>query len=193
MYFLIFYLFITNFAPPILRATIFTILNVINKEFKLKVKTIYLLILTLLIMLNINYYYIYNIGFILSFTISFYLISFKKIINKYQNYFIKTLTISIIAFISSMPIIINSYFKINLLSPIINMLFVPLLTLIIYPLSLLTFIIKPIDPFFYKITKIMEVLSLKIAKVLKEQSKYRDYLSPLEEYLKMKTLGILST
>lgn len=160
---LIFYLFITNFQSSIIRATIFFIILTVNKEFNLKIKTIFLLIISACILLIINPFMIYSLGFILSFTVSFYLILFKNLINKYQSYFAKTLVISLIAFFSSAPIIINSFFKLNLLSPIINLYFVPLMTFIIYPLSLITFLFKPLDNIFLNIVNIMENASLKLS------------------------------
>lgn len=163
--FLLFYLFITNFQSSILRAVAFFIILTINKQFELKVSTLKLLIITLCTLLIINPYLIYSLGFILSFTVSFFLILFKGLINKYQNYFSKTLVISLIAFLSSAPIIINSFFKINLLSPIINLYFVPLVTFIIYPLALLTFIFKPLDNIFLNIVTIMENASLKLSNI----------------------------
>ena len=163
--FLLFYLFITNFQSSILRAVAFFIILTINKQFELKISTLKLLIITLCTLLIINPYLIYSLGFILSFTVSFFLILFKGLINKYQNYFSKTLVISLIAFLSSTPIIINSFFKINLLSPIINLYFVPLVTFIIYPLALLTFIFKPLDNIFLNIVTIMEKASLKLSNI----------------------------
>lgn len=163
--FLLFYLFITNFQSSILRAVAFFIILTINKQFELKISTLKLLIITLCTLLIINPYLIYSLGFILSFTVSFFLILFKGLINKYQNYFSKTLVISLIAFLSSAPIIINNFFKINLLSPIINLYFVPLVTFIIYPLALLTFIFKPLDNIFLNVVTIMENASLKLSNI----------------------------
>lgn len=161
---LIFYLFIVNITPSILRAVIFFILISINKFFDLKIKTIYILSMTFTFLLAINPYYIYNLGFILSFTVSFYLILFKNIINSTDNYFSKTLNISLIAFLSSSVILINNFNSLNLLAPLINLYFVPL-TAIIYPFSLLTFLIKPLDSIFLKFISLMENASLYFSKI----------------------------
>lgn len=162
---LVFYLFITNFEPSILRATVFFIILTINKQFELKIETINLLIITLNILLIYNPFYIYSLGFILSFTVSFYLVLFTKLINKYQNYISKTLVISLIAFLASSPIIINTSFSLNLLAPLINLYFVPLITFIIYPLAILTFIFKPLDNIFLKFVTIMENASIKLSNI----------------------------
>ena len=162
---LIFYLFITNFQASILRATIFFIIITINKQFELKVDTLTLLVITCAILLIYNPFYIYNLGFLLSFVITFYLIAFSKIISQKRSYFSKNLAISLIAFLASAPILINNFFQLNLLSPLINLYFVPIMTFIIYPLALLTFIFKPLDNLLFILIQIMENASLNISKI----------------------------
>lgn len=163
--FLIFYMFLTNFTPSVVRASLMFIIITINKIIKLKIKTIYILIFTCTICLLNNPYIIYHIGFLFSYIITFYLIIFKNIINSQKNYISKTFIISLIAFISSIPIQINNFHEINILSPIINIIFVPLVSLIIYPLSLVTIIIKPLDIILLQTTQIMENLSLVIQNI----------------------------
>ena len=155
--FLLFYIFITNFSPSVIRAVLmFILIKVTNK------KSIQIIITLFLLFILINPFYIYNIGFLFSFTITFFLILFKEKIKKHENYFIKTFIISFVAFLASIPIMINSFYKINLLSPIINVIFVPFASLIIYPLSLLTYIFPILDFPLEKIISIFEMLSFKI-------------------------------
>ncbi len=156
----IFFSFLTNYSPSILRALILYILVTINKAFKLNIKTIYLLIIDFILLLLYNPFYIYNIGFIFSFTISFSLILTTHIINNYNNYFIKLFVTSLISFITSIPILINNFHEINLLTPVANIVFVPLVSFIIFPMSLLTIIIKPLDNIFLLLTNILEQTSL---------------------------------
>ena len=158
--FFIFFAFLTNYSPSILRALILYILLSINKILELNIKTIYLIILDLIILLIYNPYYIYNIGFIYSFTVSISLILFSNTINKYKHYLLKLLITSTISFITSIPISINNFYEINILTPIINLVFVPLVSLIIFPLSLITLIIKPLDDILKILTSILEKLSL---------------------------------
>jgi len=157
---LLLYMFLTNFAPSVVRAALMFIILTTNQFIKLKINTLYILFLIAGIYLLYNPYMIYHLGFLFSFVITFYLILFSKLIKKYKNYILKTFIISFISFLASAPIQINNFFSINLLSPIINILFVPLVTLIVYPLSLLTLIIKPLDTSLLNIVKIMEQLSL---------------------------------
>ena len=144
--FLIFYMFLTNFTPSVIRATFLFILLSLNKLFNLKINPLICILLILDVMLLINPYYIYNIGFVLSFLVSISLIIFGKITNNYKNYFVKIFMISLISFLISIPIMINNNNEINLLSPLINVIFVPFISIIIFPLSLLTFFIPLLNP-----------------------------------------------
>ena len=163
--FFIFFSFLTNYSPSILRALILYISLTINKIFNLKIKTIDLIILDLIILLIYNPYYIYNIGFIYSFATTITLIITSNIINKYKNYISKTFITSLISFTTSIPISINNFHEINLLTPIINILFVPLISFIIFPLSLLTLLIKQLDNIFLISINILEQLSILIKKI----------------------------
>ena len=107
---------------------------------------------------------IYSVAFKYSYVISFYLITFNKIIERFKNYFIKILVTSLISFIVSIPITINTLFQINLLTPIINVIFVPLVSLLIFPLSLITLVIPKLDNLLVIFTNLMQNLSLLIGK-----------------------------
>ena len=91
--FLLIYMFLTGFTPSVIRGSLLYILNSLKKVLKINIKTIYILILIFSICLLVNPYVVYNIGFKFSFIISFYLIIFNKIINQYNNYFVKTFVI----------------------------------------------------------------------------------------------------
>ena len=162
--FLIFYTFLTSFSPPIIRGVSLFILLTIKKFINIKVKTVYLLILMASIYLFYNPFIIYNIGFLFSFIISFYLLLFTNDISKIKGYIKKTFIISFICFLASLPILIINFHYINLLSPFINIIFVPLVTFIIYPLSLITAFIPALDNPFLNMCELLEDLSLFFSK-----------------------------
>ncbi len=140
---LLFYSFLANFSPSITRAFIFYLLILINKEFKLKISTLNLLYLTFGIMVLYNPFYIYDIGFIYSFVTTFTIIYIaKKLEGKGKLY--KTFMISFICFLGSAPITLSNFYEINFLSIIINILLTPLISMVIYPLSLISLFI-PIE------------------------------------------------
>jgi len=160
IFFLLFYMFLTNFTPSVIRATFLFIFISLNKLLKLNLSTFRMLLIILLINLIINSYNIYNVGFKFSYIISLYLIAFNKIINRNKNYIVKIFVTSFISFLVSIPILINNYFSINLMTVFNNIIFVPLISLIIFPFSLIVILVPYLD-FIYKILiNILENLSL---------------------------------
>ncbi len=157
---LIFYMFLTNFTPSVVRASLMFIILTIKKVFNLKISSISVFLLVLALYLLDNPYMIYHLGFIYSFTITFYLILFNKLIINIKGYFKKILMISFIAFLAGMPITINNFFSINLVSILLNTIFVPLVSLVIYPMNLLVLLFKPLDNLLQVFVSFMENLSL---------------------------------
>jgi len=151
--FLLFYCFLTGFSPSIIRATLFFIFS---KYIDIKK----LIVIVFCLMLLYNPYYIYNVGFLFSFVVSFYLIMFSKLINKYNNYFVKIFIISLISFLAGLPILINNFYSINLMSVFLNIIFVPLVSFVIFPLSLITFIFPFFDNILYLFINLFELLSI---------------------------------
>lgn len=166
IFILLFYTFITNFSSSILRAFLLFLLIYINKKFKFNLKTIEIIMLILLILLMYNPFYIYSIGFKFTFIISIILILFSKKINNFKNYFSKLLMTSLISFFISLPIVINNFFEINLINPLLNLIFVPFISIIIFPFSLISLIFPFLDNIFYIIVKFMENISIYINNTL---------------------------
>ena len=133
------------------------ILSWLNKKFKLNIKPIILFIFDLIITLIINPFYIFNKGFLYSYSISFILILEKDKLN--GNYLIKLLKISIISFLYSIPFNIYFNYSINLLSIFYNLFYVPIFSLIIFPLSLLTLILPFLDNIFYQVMNVLNNIS----------------------------------
>lgn len=156
---LIFYLLLVDFSPSVLRAVLFFILFSINKIYYFYIKPVNIFIVVVFISLLINPKYIFDIAFLYSFSISFSLIVLGDYINQYKNYFIKLLITSLISFIVSIPITIYSFNQINILSIIYNIFYVPLVSIIVFPLSLITFFIPPLEIILNITIKILEYSS----------------------------------
>ena len=162
IFFVIFYMFLTDFSPSIMRTGIFLILLLINKKFKLKIDNKYLMFILLGICILIDPYVIFKIGFQYSYIISFTLIYFSDLIKDQKNYFLKLIIISFISFLVSIPITINNFFQINFFGIILNLFFVPFVSFILFPLTLITFII-PINISF--LINIFENISIFLSKI----------------------------
>lgn len=160
---LIFYLLLLDLSPSALRGVLFFILFSINKIYYFYIKPQNLFIIGLAITILINPFFIYDIGFQYSFIISLTLILTSSMIS--GNYLLKLLKTSSLAFLVSLPISLYNYYQINLLSIIYNLFYVPLVSIIIFPLSLITFIIKPLLPLYNLLISLLENTSLFLSKI----------------------------
>lgn len=164
---LIIFLILTGLTASLQRATIFYILKNINNKFNLRYSNLKLLFIVAFIILFINPFLIYDLGFIYSFIVCFGIFYYSDFIK--GNYVIKLFKLSLVTFLFSMPITIMVNYEINLSSIFINMLFVPWISLIVYPLSLMSFIIPILNPLFgftINITNNMNMLFSKISLII---------------------------
>ena len=161
---LIIYLFLVGLSPSILRAVLFYIIFSLNTINYFYIKPTNLFFIVLNISLLVNPYYIYDIGYLYSYSISFALI---KTLNNIQsnNYFKTLFKTSILSLLISLPITLYNFYEINILSIIYNLIFIPLVSLIIFPLSLIVVIIKPLLPIYNCLVNILELLSLSLSKI----------------------------
>ena len=158
--FLFFYLFITGVSPSILRAIFFYLFFSINKIYNFNIKGVNIFLLIFSISLLVNPYYIHEVSFLYSYTISFSLLLVGNKINN-DSYFKRLFLTSLISFIVSIPITIYFFNQINILSVFYNMLFVPLISMVVFPLSIITYIIPFFEPIFNIFVSLMEFLALK--------------------------------
>lgn len=154
---LLFFLFLTGFGASIIRACLFYILNRLNKIFKWNFSSIQILFITASIILFINPFFIYDLGFIYSFIICGGIIFYSDRIT--GNYFIKLFKLSLISFLFSLPISACTNFEINLVSVFINLVFVPLISLVVYPFSLFVFLFTCFNPLFSILLNITNLLN----------------------------------
>lgn len=157
--FLLLFSFITGFSPSILRATLLFFLLGINKVFYLNIRTLDILYLVFIILVIINPFIIYNLSFILSFTAAFFLI-FSSDLLKGKNYFVSLFKVSFLSYFASLPLSIYYFGYTNLLGTILNLVFVPLVSFVVFPLTLLTFIISKFYSILNITTNLLESLSL---------------------------------
>ena len=135
---LIVYSILTLFPASILRTIIFLIISNLNDYLKLEISNIKRLYLTGFILLISNYLLLLDISFIYSFMSVLGLITFFN--NNNKNYLISMLLNGVSIFIFTLPISLYYFNSINLLSIVYNLIYIPLVSMIIYPFSLLVFI-----------------------------------------------------
>ena len=155
---LIIYGFIVGYPSSIKRCILFFIFNSINKIFKLDISTFKILLLVIFSLIIYEYKIIYDIGFIYSICTVGGIILCNNYIN-HDNKLISSFRLSLVAFIFSLPISLSSFYEVNLLSIIYNMIFVPYVSIIVYPLSLISFIIPSLSFIFSLSINILEMVS----------------------------------
>ena len=180
------YMFLTNFSPSILRATLFFVVLSLNKILKLNAKSLNIVLLIFCIIIIYNPFLLYNIGFQYSYSISFTLILFNNYLTQYKNYFSKLLIISLISFLVGLPITIYNFYQINLLSILLNIVFVPLISIIIFPSIMLSFFVQPLDSINNIFINILENLSVFISNI-----KFFNLIVPKPHFIIIILYGIL--
>ena len=155
--FLIFYLIITIESASLLRSIVFYIMLKINKKFNLDISTKNILLLTISILIIYNPLIIMDMGFEYSAVVTYGLVVCTKYFKK--NYFVNLFITSLIAFLFSLPITVYYNYKINMLSIISNLFVVPLVSFIIYPLSLITFIIPYLDSILFILLRLLILIN----------------------------------
>ena len=159
---LIMFLLLTGVSASLERATIFYILKNINKYYNLNYSNIKLLFMCAFIILIINPFMIYDLGFIYSFLICFGIFYYHDFIK--GKYFTKLFKLSLITFLFSLPITALINYEINLSSILINIIIVPWISLIVYPLAIISFIFPLLNHVF--------TLSINITTFLNMTMKY---------------------
>ena len=162
--FLLFFLFISNFTESLIRCTLFMLLNYLNKKLYINIGNIYIIILTACTLLIINPCLIYSVGFLFSVIITFFIILSSKYLEN-KKYFKKTFIMSVICFFASIPILAYNFFNVNFLSPLFNLIFIPIISIIIFPLGLLTFLFPILDNIYLIFIDSLEYLVINLDKI----------------------------
>ena len=154
--FLIFYMILLDYPISVVRTIVMFIIFKINKLFNLHIKPLDLMLLVFVIITAFNPYVIYEVSFQFSYIISFYLVVFNKNINKVKH---KKIYMSFICFIVSLPIVLNNYYQFSLVIILLNLIFIPYVSIIIFPLSIITLMFPFLDNILYFFIKILEYVS----------------------------------
>lgn len=163
--FLLVYLIMLDYPVSAIRAIFSFSLNRINRLFRFNIKKLDIMFLILSIMLIINPYYVFYTSFIFSYVISFFISLFSKEIRSSKH---KKLYLSYICFISSLPLVIYNYYSFNVVSILLNVIYVPLVSFIIFPFVILCLIFPILDNVLYMFIMLLEKSNLFINDYLGE-------------------------
>lgn len=142
------YIFLAGAAPSVIRAGFMTMIGIVLFRFPHRLNSLDAISIACLIMLLIQPYYLFQIGFQLSFIVSSSLILSAKMVAKTNGGYIKQLLmVTMTAQIIVLPLLLNYFFEISLLSLLANLIFIPLFSFVILPMVILSYTIHMIVPF----------------------------------------------
>lgn len=141
-----FYAFLVQFTPSVMRAFLQFVFKKGRERAHIKANAMEDFCIITSLFLLWNPYYLYHIGFQYSFFLSFLLMKLGPSLK--GSYVQKLWTCSLYTFFGSAPITIFHFYSLNLLSPLVNMIYIPYVTLILFPLALLTLFLPIIEPLF---------------------------------------------
>lgn len=153
---------LVGFTPSVLRVFIFFFLKSIKEYLRIECSTLDLFCLTLTIVFFINPWIIYHVGFQFSFGISFFLIYYGRFFQFQKGMWWK---LPVFVFFVSAPISMFHFYELNFLSPIFNMVFVPFVTMVLFPCALITLVFPPLINILQLLQTMFQSLLLICAKV----------------------------
>ena len=134
-----FYMLISGFSPSVLRAGGMIMLYIIFR--KKDMTKLEALLTTFILMLFINPLLIFDIGFELSFLITFCLLMSDDFLSGSKNIFTSGFKISLVSSLASLPILVMNFYTFSYTSIISNIFLVPIFSLVIFPLVLISYVV----------------------------------------------------
>ena len=134
-----FYMLISGFSPSVLRAGGMIMLYIIFR--KKDMTKLEALLTTFILMLFINPLFIFDIGFELSFLITFCLLMSDDFLSGSKNIFTSGFKISLVSSLASLPILVMNFYTFSYISIISNIFLVPIFSLVVFPLVLISYVV----------------------------------------------------
>ena len=188
--FVIFYAFLAGFSPSVIRAAFMLLLSYASFIFGRKSDSITSLFIAIFLICLISPYAIYDVGMLLSFLSTLGILTVALPINERlrQNKITKikpifallsALNITLSAVLFTLPIVHFCFGYISYVSPLANLLFAPLITLIMYLLPVMI-VISPVKYLAYPIGYIISSISDITVKFAQSFADSGDYLVRLD-------------
>ncbi|MBM0064289.1 DNA internalization-related competence protein ComEC/Rec2 [Alkalicoccobacillus gibsonii] len=133
-----FYAILAGAAPPVIRASSMSFIVLFCLRLKKKVHPLFGIGIVSFLFLMIHPYSLLQLGFQLSFLISFsLLISAPTIRALYPSYFKQMISVTLIAQLITLPLILYHFFEWNVISLPLNLIYIPFITMVALPSSFL--------------------------------------------------------
>lgn len=156
------YFFALDLNASILRGVLFFFLFSINKVWRLNLPKNRLIVFSIIITMLINPYFITEAAFWYSFIISIGLLSFFQ---ERTSYWKSLWYSSVLSFLLSIPISLYYFYQVNVLSIVYNLFYIPYVNIVVFPLTIIAFLIPIIEPLYQLSITILEQSSLLLSKI----------------------------
>lgn len=133
------YMLLSGASASVLRAGFMIIFYILLR--RKNIDKLGSLLFTFLILIMYNPLLIFNIGFQLSFLITFSLLMSESYIKKSKNKFHSALRISVISTLASIPILMYNFYNIVYISVFSNIILVPIFSVVIFPLVIFSYLV----------------------------------------------------
>lgn len=141
------YCILAGAAPSVVRACVMVMLFLLLSLCRVRTSSITILCGVFLFLLLFNPFYIQQVGFQLSFFITFTLLMSVKILDRLKSYhsIVQSFFVTLICQIASLPIILYYFHEFSLWGFLLNVLYIPLYTIILLPATCITFILSSLS------------------------------------------------
>jgi len=144
------YVLFTGSSPSAIRAGVMGMLGLLAMRLGRWKDSLRYILIAALVMLAVNPYYIYNVSFQLSFLVTAGLILLVQRLVRLMRVLPAAVSgaiaVTVAAQLFSFPIVIYYFHTLHLLSPVANLLLVPLVSVIILPLGMISLLLGVIHP-----------------------------------------------
>ncbi|QVK19985.1 DNA internalization-related competence protein ComEC/Rec2 [Mycoplasmatota bacterium] len=154
--FLLVYIVVAGFSPSVLRASVMYSLSIVFRKFRIPFSSLDIISITFILFILINPYYIFDIGFQLSFLVSLFLVLGWRIIE--GDVIRQVLFVSILAQLATLPLIVNLNNELNLFSIFFNVIFVIIMGYIFLPMTFISFFIRMFNNLYGQLIIVFENL-----------------------------------
>lgn len=140
------YAILSGATPSVMRACLMAMLFTFLLLWKKRMSAITAIGIVYLVMLFIQPNILFNIGFQLSFAVTFSIMMSLPIFQKYPQKTMQLLVVSIVCQLVALPILLYHFFEVSVLGIFLNVLYVPIYSVILLPFSIIALLIHIVIP-----------------------------------------------
>ncbi|OZM57765.1 DNA internalization-related competence protein ComEC/Rec2 [Lottiidibacillus patelloidae] len=150
------YAIIAGSAPSVVRASSMAFFFLLFLRLRKRMLALDAISIACIITLIYDPYKVFHLGFQLSFIVSFFLICSTRIISRYQQRYKQLFVVTIIAQLASFPLVLYTNYEISIWSYFLNLLFIPVYSIVLLPLLFISFFIIEFQAVFHGLISFVE-------------------------------------